>query len=394
MIGNESNITLNATPENYQSQSEVTTVKYAGFWIRLVANIIDIVIAYLLSLISAPAIAFVFGAISLIGFKFDNILFFLLPPYVVFFGYFIVLTYKKEATWGKMALGLRVVPSEKEKLSLGQVVLRETIGKIISAIILCIGFIMAGFTEKKEALHDKIAKTNVVYKDPAKKSNVRIWVIVIILFGIIGIAIVAYFYSTKGKFDVSVPQKPNEVESKVENENIFIKKEGAEISMQIQNYTQKNQPPYPPLGVWVNIKSLEKNLSLNPAKIFLSVDGKGKIVSSVYLGPSNSWESPRSLGKGCGPQRHSWGYALSKVDIYFGEMKNGNPAKSLYLTKDSKSVTVSGENCFMFFFNVADTSPNHQFSVSVEGLAEKDVPVIIPEVSFQKGTVTKTTLWP
>lgn len=216
--------------------------------------------------------------------------------------------------------------------------------------------------------------------------------LVLVSIGIILLG--AYFYSIKGKFDVSMPQKNNSLaESKIENENIFIKKGAAEISMQIQNYTQKNQPPYPPLGIWINIDSLGTGLSLNPGKVFLSVDGSEKIKSFVYLGPSKSWESPRSLGKGCGPRRDSWGWALSKVDIYFDELKNGNPAKSIFLTKDS-NVSINGESCFMFFFDVADTSPNHQFSVSVEGLTEKDVPVVIPNISFQKGTVTKTTLWP
>lgn len=41
--------------------------------------------------------------------------------------------------------------------------LREIIGKFLSAIILGIGYLMVIWNPKKQALHDKIAKTYVVY---------------------------------------------------------------------------------------------------------------------------------------------------------------------------------------------------------------------------------------
>ncbi len=93
--------------------------------------------------------------------------------------YYVVLTYKKGATWGKMAVGVKVVSVNGERLNLGKVVLRETVGKIASYLALGVGFIMAGFTERKQALHDKIAQTYVVYKDPNQKNNT--WVILLIL---------------------------------------------------------------------------------------------------------------------------------------------------------------------------------------------------------------------
>ncbi|MEH2462295.1 RDD family protein [Nostoc sp.] len=40
----------------------------------------------------------------------------------------------------------------------------QTSSKIISGLILLIGYIMAAFTEKKQALHDIIAGTLVVNK--------------------------------------------------------------------------------------------------------------------------------------------------------------------------------------------------------------------------------------
>lgn len=64
---------------------------------------------------------------------------------------------------GKLALGLIVTDENGGKLDLVKALIRN-VSKIISSMILLIGYIMAGFTEKKQALHDIIAKTLVVRK--------------------------------------------------------------------------------------------------------------------------------------------------------------------------------------------------------------------------------------
>jgi uncharacterized RDD family membrane protein YckC len=68
---------------------------------------------------------------------------------------------ERGATVGKMAMGLRVVTDKGERLSFMNATGRY-FAKIISAIILCIGFIMIGFTDKKRGLHDMIAGTLVI----------------------------------------------------------------------------------------------------------------------------------------------------------------------------------------------------------------------------------------
>ena len=70
---------------------------------------------------------------------------------------------KSQATVGKIALGLKVTDADGNKLDFGKALLRN-LGKIVSSMILGIGYIMAGFTEKKQALHDMIASTLVVKK--------------------------------------------------------------------------------------------------------------------------------------------------------------------------------------------------------------------------------------
>ena len=68
-----------------------------------------------------------------------------------------------QGTLGKKALGLEVTDLEGRRISFGRATGRF-FAKIISALILWIGFIMAGFTEKKQALHDMIAGTLVIRK--------------------------------------------------------------------------------------------------------------------------------------------------------------------------------------------------------------------------------------
>jgi uncharacterized RDD family membrane protein YckC len=66
-----------------------------------------------------------------------------------------------QATVGKIALGIQVTDLEGNRLSFGRA-LGRNLAKIISALILYIGFIMAAFTERKQALHDLIASALVV----------------------------------------------------------------------------------------------------------------------------------------------------------------------------------------------------------------------------------------
>jgi uncharacterized RDD family membrane protein YckC len=76
--------------------------------------------------------------------------------------YFVGLTYYKGATLGKMFFGLRVVGDKKQKLGVWQVVLRETVGKFVSGIVLGLGFVWILFDVKRQGWHDKIANTRVI----------------------------------------------------------------------------------------------------------------------------------------------------------------------------------------------------------------------------------------
>ena len=68
----------------------------------------------------------------------------------------------RQATLGKMAVGIKVGNAEGEQLSFANA-LGRYFAKIVSAIILYIGFMMVGWDKKKQGLHDKIASTYVFY---------------------------------------------------------------------------------------------------------------------------------------------------------------------------------------------------------------------------------------
>ncbi|QLH33043.1 MAG: RDD family protein [Cyclobacteriaceae bacterium] len=154
---------------------------YAGFWLRLVAIIIDgIIIGVAQSFIFVPILA----ALGL-GFANsvetmdisdpDQAAGIMASVMAMMGGYWILsLTIqvlystlmessKLQATVGKLALGLKVTDLQGNKLDFTKALIRN-LCKIISNFTLLIGYIMAGFTEKKQALHDMIASTLVLKK--------------------------------------------------------------------------------------------------------------------------------------------------------------------------------------------------------------------------------------
>jgi uncharacterized RDD family membrane protein YckC len=69
---------------------------------------------------------------------------------------------ERQATWGKQVLGVYVTDLAGNRISFGRASGRF-FAKIISGLIpLMIGYIMAGFTERKQALHDMIASCLVL----------------------------------------------------------------------------------------------------------------------------------------------------------------------------------------------------------------------------------------
>ena len=73
---------------------------------------------------------------------------------------------KLQATLGKMMIGVVVTDLEGNRISFGRATGRY-FGKVVSSVILLIGYIMAAFTKRKQSLHDIMAKCLVIRKPKA-----------------------------------------------------------------------------------------------------------------------------------------------------------------------------------------------------------------------------------
>ncbi len=138
---------------------------YAGFFPRLAAYLLDLLILGVLLLLFRFSAwiasmrypdAFIFRDYVFEFSIYDMIL------YVLTAVYYVVTTYLLGGSLGKKIFHLKVVGQEK-KLTFGQILYRETIAKYLSKAMVFVGYFIAGFTEKKTALHDILSDTYVVY---------------------------------------------------------------------------------------------------------------------------------------------------------------------------------------------------------------------------------------
>ena len=127
------------------------TTRYAGFWRRFAAILID---GMILGLVSGALADIFFGW----GDRGGG-----LAALVSWLYYAGMESSHYQATIGKMALGFRVTDLEGRRIGFARATLRY-FAKVISVMTLFIGFAMAGWTERRQALHDLIAGTLVVSK--------------------------------------------------------------------------------------------------------------------------------------------------------------------------------------------------------------------------------------
>ena len=147
---------------------------YAGFWIRLFARVIDLILIlatfnlfYLVDRMGADAGLWApsgFGE----GFWFDRlsaenvvrIVFFVFFPAF----YYVYLHGAFGQTFGKMALRIKVVNEDGSPLDYRKAFLRW-LGYFLCDLTLDIGYLWAAFDLRKQGLHDKVCKTIVVHEN-------------------------------------------------------------------------------------------------------------------------------------------------------------------------------------------------------------------------------------
>jgi uncharacterized RDD family membrane protein YckC len=132
-------------------------VPYAGFGRRLIAYVVDVLILLAAFVVFGGVLIALSGASQVPPEGVLNVVGFL-----VSWMYFALNeSSERQATWGKQLMGLKVTDLNGDKVGFGKATGRH-FGKILSSLILLIGYIMAAFTEKKQALHDKMAGCLVV----------------------------------------------------------------------------------------------------------------------------------------------------------------------------------------------------------------------------------------
>ena len=99
----------------------------------------------------------------------------------------------KQATLGKMAVGIKVVRTDGTRISMGRGVGRY-FGFMLSSLIMGIGLLMAAFTERKQGLHDVICDTLVVdkhaYTGQPEGQREELGTVTIVILALAGLAVV------------------------------------------------------------------------------------------------------------------------------------------------------------------------------------------------------------
>ena len=162
-------------PAPYQQAGMQGQVRYGGFWIRLLARIIDGILLGVVGAIIRIPLAFVMGGVGLglsssqdpaavlaaLPALFGVIGLSILIQFAVSFIYEVYFVSSRGATPGKMALGLKIVRADGGPISVGLAAGRY-FASLLSGFTFMIGYIIAGFDDQKRALHDRICDTRVI----------------------------------------------------------------------------------------------------------------------------------------------------------------------------------------------------------------------------------------
>jgi len=160
-------------------QPDTIKVTYAGFWWRFLSHIIDqIVISFASSIFILPIFG-IFGisifSMKRSGYDFEEpeilipiIMMYssiaLISTVVTWLYYALMESSKTQGTVGKLVLKIKVTDYNGNRISFARATGRY-FGKILSGMILMIGYIMAGVTERKQALHDMLASCYVMKEE-------------------------------------------------------------------------------------------------------------------------------------------------------------------------------------------------------------------------------------
>ncbi|HEY5673655.1 MAG TPA: RDD family protein [Malonomonas sp.] len=133
----------------------------AGFWMRVVATLLDGLVVFVLQFVLGSLLA-VAGFATGNGGSGEIGSLVMLFSYVLGFAYYIFFTGYCGQTPGKMALRIKVIRRDGSDIGYGRAAFREVLCKTISGLLLGIGYLMVAFDEQKQGLHDRMADTYVI----------------------------------------------------------------------------------------------------------------------------------------------------------------------------------------------------------------------------------------
>jgi uncharacterized RDD family membrane protein YckC len=160
--------------EHYSDQpSQIfteTRIVYAGFWRRFVALLIDGIVLQIVGYFIGMLVGYSMFDQAGRGYVSNPFEVMFAPAYMRYSLTAMVINWlyfawqessAAQATLGKRAMGVRVVGDKGQRISFLNATGRY-FGKIVSTLILFIGFLMVAWDSRKQALHDKMANTFVV----------------------------------------------------------------------------------------------------------------------------------------------------------------------------------------------------------------------------------------
>lgn len=140
--------------------SSPSTIRYAGFWMRFWAYMVDVLVTSSISTILLNPFSALDKA-SPLGWTYTGMI-----AVLIFFIYFVLMTKYFGQTLGKMIFGLKVMRKDGTPLTWNDVLFREVIGRFFYRVfgIAKILYLIIAFDKQKRGIHDMIADTIVVHE--------------------------------------------------------------------------------------------------------------------------------------------------------------------------------------------------------------------------------------
>ncbi len=129
---------------------------YAGFWRRFAAYAID----YALLFLASAALGIVATELSLLPDDAPELTALVLVGYLLYCT--LLESSRRQATLGKLALGIKVTGLGGERIGFGRAVARFA-ARLLSVMTLCLGYVLIAVTKRRQGLHDLVAGTLVTF---------------------------------------------------------------------------------------------------------------------------------------------------------------------------------------------------------------------------------------